>query len=191
MGKGLCLWEVLAMEPTPKLSRDEFIQRMRKEMEEALGRVADAINGRRRGKSSRGAKSRSAICSRTCASTPMRPVCRCVWMRRKPLFPPPKDRTSGKTKQNKGRQDFTALTINGRVRLWRWRWHSPGEGSSTPLDAWLDAVESTISLGVREMACRLNGDGKNFDKAAVNLARTAQIKLSGETLRVEWHLRRP
>ena len=105
-------------------------------------------------------------------------------MRRKPLFPPPKDPTTGKTKRNKGRQDFTVLTINGRVRLWRRRWHSPGEGTSTPLDSWLDTVEGTISLGVREMACRLNGDGKNFDKAAVNLARTAQIKLSGETLRV-------
>jgi hypothetical protein len=33
------------------------------------------------------------------------------------------------------------------------------------------------------MACRLNGDGKNFDKAATNLARTAQVHLSGETLR--------
>jgi hypothetical protein len=33
------------------------------------------------------------------------------------------------------------------------------------------------------MACRLNGDGKNFDKAATNLARTAQVALSGETLR--------
>ena len=76
------------------------------------------------------------------------------------------------------------LTINGRVRLWRRRWHSPNEGTITPLDSWLDTVEGTISLGVREMACRLNGDGKNFDKAAVNLARTAQIKLSGETLRV-------
>ena len=52
------------------------------------------------------------------------------------------------------------------------------------MDAWLDTVESTISLGVREMACRLNGDGKNFDKAAANLARTAQVQLSGETLRV-------
>ncbi len=76
------------------------------------------------------------------------------------------------------------LTINGRVRLWRRRWHSPDEGTSTPLDAWLDAAESTISLGVCEMACRLNGDGKNFDKAAANLSRTAQISLSGETLRV-------
>jgi hypothetical protein len=70
------------------------------------------------------------------------------------------------------------------VRLWRRRWHSPGEGTSTPLDAWIDTVEATISLGVREMACRLNGDGKNFDKAAANLNRTAQVKVSGETLRV-------
>jgi hypothetical protein len=105
-------------------------------------------------------------------------------MRRKPLFPPPKDPSTGRKKRNKGRQDFTVLTINGRVRLWRRRWHSPGEGTTTPLDSWLDTVEATISLGVREMACRLNGDGKNFDKAAANLARTAQVKLSGETLRV-------
>jgi hypothetical protein len=76
------------------------------------------------------------------------------------------------------------LTSNGRVRLLRRRWHSPEEGTTTPLDQWLDTLEGTISLGVREMACRLNGDGKNFDKAASNLARTAQVRLSGETLRV-------
>jgi hypothetical protein len=76
------------------------------------------------------------------------------------------------------------LTINGRVRLWRRRWYSSTAGTTTPIDSWLDTLESTISLGVREMACRLNGDGKNFDKAAANLARTAQVQLSGETLRV-------
>ena len=32
------------MESTPKLSRDEFIAQMRKKMEEALGKVADAVN---------------------------------------------------------------------------------------------------------------------------------------------------
>src|SRR5690242_17174100 len=105
-------------------------------------------------------------------------------MRRKPLFPPPKDPVTQRSKHNKGRQDYTILTVNGRVRLWRRRWHSPGEGTSTPLDSWVDAVEASISLGVREMACRLNGDGKNFDKSAANLARTAQIQFSGETLRV-------
>jgi hypothetical protein len=104
-------------------------------------------------------------------------------MRREPLLPPPKDPSTGKTKPNRGRQDYTVLTVNGRVRLWRRRWYSPGEGTSTPLDSWLDTIESSISLGVREMACRLDGDGKNFDKAAANLARTAQVPVSGETLR--------
>ena len=32
------------MDPTPQMSRQEFIDRMRPKMEEALGRVADAIN---------------------------------------------------------------------------------------------------------------------------------------------------
>jgi hypothetical protein len=32
------------MESTPKMSREEFISEMRKKVEEALGRVADAIN---------------------------------------------------------------------------------------------------------------------------------------------------
>ena len=86
--------------------------------------------------------------------------------------------------RNKGQQEFSVVTVNGRVRLRRRRWHCASEGSTTPLDAWLGTIESTISLGVREMACRLNGDGKNFDKAASNLERTAQVRLSGETLRV-------
>ena len=32
------------MESTPKLSRYEFIQQMRKAMEETLGQIADAVN---------------------------------------------------------------------------------------------------------------------------------------------------
>ena len=66
----------------------------------------------------------------------------------------------------------------------RIRWHGEGVGSSTPLDLYLDKTEQTMSVGAREIACRLNGDGKNFDKAAENLARAAQIHTSGETLRV-------
>jgi hypothetical protein len=99
-------------------------------------------------------------------------------------FPPLKDASTGENKHNKGRQNFTVLTINGRVRVWRRRSYCLGEGTSTPLDQWLDTLESTISVGTREMACWLNGDGKNFDKAAANLKRTTQITLSGETLRV-------
>jgi hypothetical protein len=51
------------------------------------------------------------------------------------------------------------------------------------LDAWVDAAEATISLGVRELACRLNVSASNFEKTAANLARAAQVRVSGETLR--------
>jgi hypothetical protein len=105
-------------------------------------------------------------------------------MRRKPLFPPPKHSQTGKNLRNKGRQEYSVLTINGRVWLRRIRWHEAGNGSCTPLDVYLDKAERTMSVGAREIGCRLNGDGKNFDKAAENLARAAQIYTSGETLRV-------
>jgi hypothetical protein len=36
---------------------------------------------------------------------------------------------------------------------------------------------------MREMACRLNQAARNFDKAADNLARAAQVRMSGELLR--------
>ena len=186
MGAGLSLWEILAPESTPKLSRDEFIKRMRQKMEETLGQVADAINEAPPGPIIAGSEERV----RDLFADPRQHAyetglqLRCESMRRKPLFPPPKDHATGKTRQNKGRQDFTALTINGRARLWPRRWHCPREGSSTPLDAWLDTRGRAISRGVREMACRLDGDGKDFDKAAANLARAARVPLGGETSRV-------
>jgi hypothetical protein len=32
------------MEPTPRVSRDEYIKQMRQELEDLLGKVADAVN---------------------------------------------------------------------------------------------------------------------------------------------------
>jgi len=75
------------------------------------------------------------------------------------------------------------LTVNDRVRLRRRRWHSPAEGTTTPIDAWLDAAEATVSVGTCELACRLNGQSSNFDKTAENLARAAGVQASGEMLR--------
>ena len=75
------------------------------------------------------------------------------------------------------------LTINGRVRLLRVRWHCPEEGSETPADVLLDQTEQTISEGVREMACRVSQGTTSFQKAAANLWRTAHIRTSKETLR--------
>ncbi len=51
------------------------------------------------------------------------------------------------------------------------------------MDAVLDTTEAVISLGVRELACRLNQNARNIEKTAENLARIAHIHVSGETLR--------
>ena len=90
---------------------------------------------------------------------------------------------TGKPKRNKGRQNYSVLSINGRMQLRRVRWHCPQAGSETPIDRILDETEAIISEGVREMACRVNQDASSFLKAAENLWRTAHIKVSKETLR--------
>jgi hypothetical protein len=99
------------------------------------------------------------------------------------LPPPPVHPTTGKRLQNKGPEPFTFLTLNGRITLSRRRYFAKNLGSFTPVDTWIDKAEATISLGAREMACRLNLASRNFDKAAENLQRTAQIRISGEFLR--------
>jgi len=76
------------------------------------------------------------------------------------------------------------LTVNGRIQVWRRWWHAPQTGSLAPADEVLNRQSETIMPGVREMACRENQAATSFDKAAENLARTAQITLSGEQLRL-------
>jgi hypothetical protein len=104
-------------------------------------------------------------------------------MPRKRLFPPPNHPRTDKPLQNKGAEDHSLLTINGRIVLSRRRYSAPGADSCHPLDTWVDQATDTISLGIREMASRLNLASSNFDKAADNLARAAQIRMSGELLR--------
>ena len=111
-------------------------------------------------------------------------------MRRKPLSPPLETRTDPVTGQsrtarrkNKGRQSTHVLTVNGRVELRRRWWYSDQHGSSAPSDELIDRRGQTVTVGVIEMAARLNNDGTSFDAAAENLARTAQVKMSGEQLR--------
>lgn len=137
----------------------------------------------RPGRSSTPARRRSATCSPTSARPLIRPPCNSAPTPRKRLFPPPLHPQAGTPLQNKGTAEHTILTVNGRIRLRRRRYAAADAGSSYPLDAWLDRAEDTISLGLRELACRLNLASPNFDKAAENLDRAAQVSLSGEFLR--------
>jgi hypothetical protein len=126
---------------------------------------------------------RSATCSLNSARPPTRPLSNSASRPLRRLPPPPAHPKTGKRLQNKGPEPFTVLTINGRITLSRRRYFAKGVGSFNPLDTWIDSAEATISLGAREMACRLNLASRNFDKAAENLQRAAQFSLSGEFLR--------
>jgi len=69
------------------------------------------------------------------------------------------------------------------VRIRRKHYHRRQEGSTTPVDGLLDAAEATVSVGVREMCSRLNAGAGSFARAAENLERTAQLRISREGLR--------
>jgi hypothetical protein len=69
------------------------------------------------------------------------------------------------------RRRYRVLTVNGRMRLCRLRWHSAEEGSQTWTDQLLDEAKRAISEGVWEMACRLNRGATSFQQTADNLAR--------------------
>ena len=75
------------------------------------------------------------------------------------------------------------MTINGRIRLRRIRWHCYKEGTSTLTDRLLDEAESTVSQGAKELICRLNQSSASFRKTSENLKRAAQLESNAETIR--------
>lgn len=125
-----------------------------------------------------------------CGPPSRRPCSRRSTPRRR-LFPPPQAVTiDPATKQsvtkrlhNKGRQARQVLTVNGRVKLLRRWWQAEQAGSLAPADEVIDPQLATVSVGVREMAARLNNDSTSFQRTAANLDRTAMIKMSAEQLR--------
>ena len=75
------------------------------------------------------------------------------------------------------------MTILGRISIRRRWWHSETDGSVACLDDYLAPAGEKVSVGVREMVCRVNSGKTCFRQAAADLARTAQVKMSSEQLR--------
>lgn len=95
------------------------------------------------------------------------------------LFPPRQTQPT-EPWHNKGRQKSSILTMNGRVELWRQVYWNPRRGTVIPLDAALGSER--YSVGVQELCCRVGGTA-SFRHAAEDLARTAQLSVSAETVR--------
>jgi hypothetical protein len=91
------------------------------------------------------------------------------------------DAASGEALKSKGVDPRSTLTGNGRVSIRRTGWQAKAGGGVMPVDALLDAAEATVSLGARELCCRLNATGKSFRRTVDQLKHAAQLSV-GETL---------
>jgi hypothetical protein len=85
--------------------------------------------------------------------------------------------------RNKGRGAVSRLTLPGRVVLERLRYARADGSSVVPVDAWIDQAGRLVSLGVRQLGCRLVLDAHSFARAAANLRAAAALTISAETLR--------
>jgi len=63
------------------------------------------------------------------------------------------------------------------------RWYAKGQGSDHPIDPLLDAAESTVTVGVRQLCCRLAMSELSFDRGADNLGETAQVVMGEDLFR--------
>jgi len=98
------------------------------------------------------------------------------------LFPPRKNQKKKKYR-HKGRQKVSRDTVNGNICFERIRWWSAEHGSDDSVDRLIGAVADTVSVGVRQMCCRVAISQHGFRKGAEHLYNLAQIKISPERLR--------
>lgn len=65
----------------------------------------------------------------------------------------------------------------------RIRWYAAGQGSDCPLDRLVDVSEATVSVGTRQLCCRLGIAGRSFARSVSNLQEAAQIRMGEELFR--------
>ncbi len=65
----------------------------------------------------------------------------------------------------------------------RRRYENPAGGTDAPVDDLIDLAHQSVSLAVREMCGRIGIDSGSFSRAAANLERVGQLKVSDEQLR--------
>ena len=102
----------------------------------------------------------------------------------KRLFPPQKNQKKKRKYRHKGKQTVSRDTVNGNIRLKRICWWSPEHGTDDTLDRLIGMVAGTVSVGVRQMCCRVAISQQGFRKGAEHLYNLAQIKISPERLRM-------
>ena len=100
------------------------------------------------------------------------------------LFPPQENQKTKRKYRHKGRQSVSRDTVNGNIRFERIRWWSAKHGTDETIDRLIGAVADTVSVGVRQMCCRVAISQQGFRKGSEHLYNLAQIKISPERLRM-------
>lgn len=97
---------------------------------------------------------------------------------------PPRHRAKTKSKwRHKGKQSVEHSTVNGVVNLKRIYWWSRQHGRDDTIDQLIGIVASKVSVGVRQMCCRVVVSQQGFARAAEHLKQLAQVSISRERLR--------
>lgn len=75
------------------------------------------------------------------------------------------------------------LCANGRISWARHRYRGGEQGSVHPVDRLLDEAEATVSVGVRQLACREATNARSFARGRENLQHVAQLTMGEELFR--------
>jgi hypothetical protein len=86
--------------------------------------------------------------------------------------------------EDKGSGKRSVNTVNGRIEARRKHWYSKQGGTVTPLDRLVDAAESTVSVGLRELACQLGRDCRSMARAQKALKLAGGLLIGEDTLRL-------
>jgi len=86
--------------------------------------------------------------------------------------------------ENKGPQAVQHLTAVGHVTVKRRLWWQVGQGTYVPGDEWLNGGAERISVGARELCCRVGCHPQGFRPAAADLKHLGGLSVSPERLRL-------
>ncbi len=168
------------MDGLARLDCDELVRRMREDFERTMREVADAVNDAPDGHLIDGSEERvrDLLGEFRRRSFEAAAQMRVEATEASAAFSPVKQ---GLARHGLARRSM--LSCNGRVELRRRRYQSKAGRTDAPVDELIDQAGSGVSLAVREMSCRIATDSGSFTRAAANLDRLAQLKLSEEKLR--------
>jgi len=166
----------------PKVNREEFRRRMREAFERTMDQVVDAVDAAPCGRIIRDSEEKARDVLEEFRRVVFETATQMKIDAAEAAFSPPENPATRRPMRNKGQQPMSVLTVNGRLRLRRTRWHD-ADDSVAPADRWLDEAEATVSEGTREMICRLNQHSSSFAATAANLKRTACLDISKEQVR--------